>query len=222
MRKFQWIFLIVFLGLFSLEAFSQSPKKSSHLRKYALQFSIVKSKKAFSFSNFQGNILSGKVHFSDRCAVRVGIGAQYSSRRTDETTRSNSQSVSKSHRSTRHINFLINSQIIYYLYARNSIKLYTGIGPSFTMDDNKYFPSPSDAENKSLIYSIGLRPALGIEWFFYKYTSFSLEYAPGIFYYYHKDNLKGPTRDEYFKLSRAYHTLQFFPYGIHFGLSVYL
>ena len=79
--KIYFAFLFAAL-LFVTTGFSQSTSYLDSLDgKFALQFRITNN---FSLSNFQGTILSGKYHFSNRDAIRLGVSLQFDDSESDE------------------------------------------------------------------------------------------------------------------------------------------
>jgi hypothetical protein len=202
---FQSILKISFPFLFALliflsTGFSQSTSYLDSLDgKFALQFQINEN---FSLSNFQGSVLSGKYHFSNRDAIRLGLEINFGD--SDSETLVNNLDtniVDKSFEDNNNFGFTINSQYIHYIRGTDNISFFGGVGPYF-----KYYKSTRnrklavdeienvmESENES--YGIGLDLLVGVEWWFHKYMSLSAEYGLKFSYQSSKSNFKYDYRE---------------------------
>jgi len=190
---------ILFIGLFLLFAtslFAQAPKDSLkagsfHFTKHSLQFSVVDF---FRISSFQGATLSYKYHFSDRLALRVGVGLRGSQDNGDFKYERNTDTTSFKYDTERNnTNIDITSQLIYYFSPYKQIKVYAGMGPYFLIgnssDEKKNFstdPTTNYSYNlrnyKTTHYEIGVSAVYGLEWFFKKNMSLLAEYSSRLSY----------------------------------------
>ncbi len=179
MRKkhlFEFMNLFVALLLFGGSANAQSPNDSSatafHFSHYALQFGLYSSKRTqLKISNFLGTLISGKYHFNDHWAVRVGLGSDFYKTRYHSSEISDSPNVVRSKSTSTYQKYSIQSQLIYYFAPQKAIKLYAGLGPYYFYYHDKH---PS---HNFLVRIWGAKAALGAEWFFLKQASIFLEYT---------------------------------------------
>jgi len=189
--------------------------------KFALQFQITDN---FTLSNFQGTVLSGKLHFSKRDAIRLGLEINFGDSNSETTVNNlDTNIVNHSNDDTNIFGFTINSQYIHYIRGTENISLFGGIGPYFkyykytrnmelVVDEIKTI---YESENKN--YGIGLDLIVGVEWWFHKYMILSAEYGLKFSYLYSKssiedDSIKGESAHKAYNISGNH---------INLGITVY-
>ncbi len=185
--KIYFAFLFAAL-LFVTTGFSQSTSYLDSLDgKFALQFRITNN---FSLSNFQGTILSGKYHFSNRDAIRLGVSLQFDDSESDEINKQKDTNlVIRNIENLTGFSITINTQYMRYIHLNNDIGLFSGGGPfiSYTSTTSKNeqigIEETHRSERTSDSFSAGLDMILGVEWMFYRYMSLSAEYGIKFFYY---------------------------------------
>lgn len=152
----------------------------------ALQFQIAPN---FQLSSFQGAIFSGKHHYSERSALRIGvdlslrftdssIDRNYSVNDTLGTSESN-----KGDDNTQSIG--ITTQYIYYTRPNTKVNFFLGTGPYFNYsrirEENTFHrndplqETDSQETIKGSGWSAGLSNVMGIEWFIAKKISLTAE-----------------------------------------------
>lgn len=185
---FWWLFAVILLmgALENVSAGSQSDSLKS-LRKgaTALQFQIAPN---FQLSSFQGAIFSGKRHFSDRSALRVGLdlkGTFFNDERDRENTVDTLTSSDFLEKDGNSQSYGVTAQYVYYPNPNPKVNVYLGSGPfvsynRFTRDESRERQDPFQ-ESSQLVsssgsgWTVGLSSVLGAEWFIAKNISLSAE-----------------------------------------------
>lgn len=188
--------------------------------KFALQFQITSN---FSLTNFQGTIFSGKYHFSNRDAIRLGISLDFGD--SNYETDSNYDTLYSSHskRDVDRFGFSVYAQYIRYLQVTGDIAFFGGAGPFFhySKDNetrNEYLDTlNTKRESKRNLYSGGLDLLLGVEWWFHEYMSLSAEYGLSAYYISTKDNTTQYNADS----STKSHSFTISGSNVKFGITVY-
>ncbi|MBD3223324.1 MAG: hypothetical protein GF313_01235 [Caldithrix sp.] len=161
-------------------------------KSYALQLAMTD---LGDFNSFQGSLISIKYHFSNRWAIRIGVGFD-----ADARTYQRQQSIDQmdsiyydfedelNDRTLRMI-----SQIVYYVRPQATLKLFTGLGPYFEYSrtrldnkkrqlDEKYYGNVYlDRERNRT--ALGLSAVYGLEWFFSRQMSLTAEYGFRLYYF---------------------------------------
>lgn len=235
MRKINLFVLIsILLFTFTFSSFAQTDTTQIDLAgKFALQFQISQN---FTLSSFQGGTFSGKYHFSNNSALRLGIYVGLASRDNNiyEKKIYPDTSFIKSFEGNNYVKEQIkfSFQYLYYITIKNSISVYLGAGPNYAYNfsdrDTKLSYNSTFGEDKTStgtstnMYSFGFDVLIGIEWFVRSNIGIVAEY--GSSYSYSKSNYA------YNKLA-SNGTRQigeenltdnsFNPYSVKFGVSIY-
>lgn len=143
---------------------TQLPLKKS---KFALQVQIPSLQ---YLRPFQGNTLSCKYHISDLSAVRLGFSISNSDNFYNVK---NDKAIGKE----RSFDFELNAQFVQYIKTEDDVALFWGCGPSY----GKRVESEYTGYRKNN-WNLGVEGVLGIEWFFKRNMSLSIEY--GLEFYY--------------------------------------
>jgi len=170
------LLFVAFWLLFGRPANAQTPHDSPvtafHFSPYALQFSLYSGPKAqLKISNFLGTLISGKYHFNDHWAVRVGIGSDFSKTKYEFNEMSDSLNAVLSSASATQQRYSIQGQMLYYLTPQKTIKTYAGFGPYYFYYQDKQSP------DNYLVRIWGGKVILGAEWFLLSQASIFLEYT---------------------------------------------
>jgi hypothetical protein len=201
------------------------PQSESYLDsldgKFALQFQISDN---FNLTNFQGSTFSGKYHFSNRDAVRLGVSLEFGNADIETiVTRLDTSDINKSENNTDNFGFMINLQYIRYFTVTNSIALFGGAGPFINISnqtsDRTFNEDETEIKVKSDrdILSVGADMILGVEWWFYKQMSLSAEYGITFSYWSSKDNFS----DDNTKAESKINSFSVNGKHVNFGISVY-
>jgi opacity protein-like surface antigen len=185
----------------------------------SLQFRIGND---FSLTNFDGLSFSGKKHYSDKSAIRLGLDVSASITHSESRNQVSNTSSNNYDRQELKLNALY----IHYPKPGGIFKFYWGIGPSFGFyrsyrngwSSSNGLERTKDTESR---WSIGGLMALGAEWFANSNLSIHAEY--NIFAYYSQYNdtrrtISGDT-STYNKWKSYSGYIE--PENVNFGLSVY-
>jgi len=208
------------LSLFSLlliiiSSFSLTTAQSSYLDsldgKFALQFQISEN---FTLTDFQGAILSGKYHLSNKSAIRIGFSMNFSDSDGESNSTLFDSLVSNKTNTSSLFGFGINAQYSYYLQVWDVIGFYSGIGPFINYE---YREITSENYSRGEDIATGVDAIAGVEWSFIKFMSLSAEYGFQFYYFYRKSNNEGNNiTSEATVTSWAFGADQ-----VKFGISVY-
>jgi len=157
----------------------------------ALQFQITDD---FRLSSFQGSVFSGKLHFSDRSAFRLGLSLNGRLSSTDseqnsiiDTTRNDKRNGDLDRDD---FNANLTMQYIFYNKPHHHVSMFWGSGPSvsyllnnddqkdediFSDPNNNYDRRTSISKNRSTLWQFGLSNVMGVEWFVTKKLGLSAE-----------------------------------------------
>ena len=218
-----FISLQIFILVFANTGYCQNSSYLDSLDgKYALQFQISDN---FNLTNFQGTTFSGKYHFSDRDAIRLGLSLDIGKADSDaETNQFDSVNVAEVSYNSNNFSVTLKSQYIRYFVETDNIAFYGGTGPFVTYStlktEEETTGTPSDKNYKVTndSFILGVDFIAGVEWFFIKNMSLSAEY--GFSFSYRSRTAKreidnGLYSDSNEKLYR------FSGNDINFGISVY-
>lgn len=172
--------------LFSQTIFAQTEDEEIDLNgRYALQFQVTD---LLQFTDFQGGVISGKYHFNENFALRFGTEIDLSNAdRTTENKQINPASEVEQTLQEDQFNIGIHLQLLFlHDVSSPNIFLYYGGGPFIG-----YYSETNERESQSgelltnykserTSKSYGVNAVLGVEWFFMKSMSLSLEYNTGI------------------------------------------
>jgi hypothetical protein len=177
MSKFSFKFaLIAFLFIsIHLTAQTDSSKTSLEKGRMAVLFSIGSN---FRLGPIDGAMFSGKYHLSQRLAVRMGVGLEFSQEEGNVTF--NEEITKPAGREQRGYTF--NSYLVYYLLKKNIINPYIAAGPLYSYNRNfeEYEYPDRYYSYESIEYGWGAGILFGAEWFFTKNMSLFGEYNPSI------------------------------------------
>jgi len=185
----------IFIFLFSKIS---SPQDDSYLDsldgKFALQFQINDN---FKLSSFQGTTFSGKYHFSNRDAFRLGLSLEFGDAETEsELTRLDTVNIDKSRSEIKSFSITIKTQYVHYFTITNDISFFGGIGPFVNFFDWKIDAEINEEGNEMKResqrngFSTGMDMLLGVEWWFHKSMSLSAEYGLKFSYSSSEDKIK--------------------------------
>lgn len=147
-----------------------------------------------ALSGFQGSLFSGRYHFSDRQALRVGISVNASTRDEEE--------VDELHRDTLAVDrveqrseqdfqdYALSVEYVHYVRPTNRLFLYAGVGPRVGYNKSRQEQTIPDQggsrREKDVLerttYRVGVAGALGVEWFVHPHISLSVEYPFAVEY----------------------------------------
>ncbi len=157
----------------------------------ALQFQITDF---IRLSNFQGLMLSGKYHFSNRSAVRTGVNLSFSDMNMEDERLQYSPIENDMVRNfldikRRTTSVTIYTQYVYYSSASSRLHVYYGAGPFYELT---YQTEDRETVSQSVItvtstsdqssWAVGANGVLGVEWFFTSGMSLLGEYSNAISY----------------------------------------
>ncbi len=211
------ISLIAILILFSAFTSSQAQDTTSLAGKYALQFQVSQN---FTLSNFLGSVISGKYHFTNESAVRVGLGLSASM--NNQTSGQESQSgVLESNAQS----IDLTTQYMITPVISENVRFYFGAGPKLGLNYSKYdnVTNPSNHSQTSEKastkgYSVGVLCSAGVEWFFMNRMSLCAEYGLTYVYSYSKINRN---YNKSVSTEQKTYNYSFNGNDVRFGLSVY-
>ena len=181
------ISLLLFFIVFTKVCLPQNESYLDSLDgKFALQFQISDN---FNLTNFQGTTFSGKYHFSNKDALRLGLSLDFGDAKLDgQTNQYDTVNVAKINATQNSFGFILKAQYIRYLVETNAIAFFSGVGPFFsynkTTNETNSEGTPEDRNYKNTTdgYSVGLDLLLGVEWFFTNNMSLSAEYGLNLMY----------------------------------------
>lgn len=176
--------VVVIIFVSSLIIGQDSTQNSLKQGKFALQFQLEGS---FTVKPFQESSFSGKYHFKDLSAIRLGFQI-YNSTEVEKTKNGIDTSKSSS------FNFRINAQYIYYLMVVDDMCLFTGGGLSYGKRIYRYQNNWPEQDS----WEAGLSALIGMEWFVKKNISLSGEYS--LILNYSDEYYKGPDRGQIVEL----------------------
>lgn len=181
------LLIISLLTLFSTQVFSQDSTYLDKLNgKYALQFQISSN---FTLSQFQGGTFSGKYHFGNRSAIRVGVSTQINNRE-DEITASEIDTFFVHPSYTNSFDYQaysVNLQYLNYLTSMESVGFFIGAGPYISYAFSKQVIDTADvfdysSSNTSTLWNLGIELLAGVEWMFNDKMTISAEYGLRAYY----------------------------------------
>lgn len=227
--KYLFPFALIFLTIVNLHAQEAEPKSENGLKagSWSLQFSITNN---FRLSSFEGTLISAKKHFSDKKALRFGLtlsGNTLNSNEEIEDFRADTLANKNDNTDeSDNFSFGFNTHFLYYPAPTNTVNIYWGVGPSFSIALSTKESSRTASENQSQTsekrtsISVGVSSALGVEWFVSKNFSFIAEYGLQASYLYFKGEKSSEsssvrtdiTNRKEFRVNRD---------SVKFGLSVY-
>jgi len=214
---------ILFLILISISStYSQSSSDLDSLEgKFALQFQISED---FTLTNFQGTTFSGKYHFSSRDAVRLGLSLDFGDSDVDATTNQyDSVNVVNINSEQNSFGITFNTQYIRYISGTNDVAFFGGVGPFITFNTSTTegktsgFPEDINYKESNDVFAVGLDLILGVEWFFCRNMSLSVEYGLKLSYRsttrkYENDYILRETEDKTYRAMGN---------NVNFGISIY-
>jgi len=200
--------VILLCGLLVSSSFSQAlnydkgkAKHSLHKGSWALQFALTGSLMELRMIDYMGSFFSGKYHFSDKRALRLGV--EFSGSSEDRNSSNNDEYQSgfrnseDNRQSSSHYIALV-FQHLWYLRANNNIHFYMGIGPDLSWrisnyssdadvdysNENDVNSSQNITKKKSISYYLGFQGSIGVELFTSKNLSLLVEFYPWLGYSY--------------------------------------
>lgn len=220
---YSYLFILFSFSLISANnSYSQDDSYLDSLDgKFALQFQIDDD---FQLSNFQGTIFSGKYHFSNRDAIRLGLSITFDDAESEtETSRPDTNLVNTSSRDLNRINIVINAHYLYSLFITGDIGFFLGLGPflKYEYSKNKFFhntlPSEYSRTETSKGYGVGADLIGGVEWLFHESMSLSAEYGLRFIYLSRevtddREAYREKSDEDYYRISGS---------NVKFGLTVY-
>ncbi len=183
--RFLAVFMTFLFFLHVQDASAQQDSARFTFPSFSFQIRVVDF---FRFNDFQGASVSFKYHFTNKSALRVGVGLSTDKYQTDyfvddaEADTLFSQSDDDGSR----YYFRLYTQYLIYPNIHNEIKMYFGAGPSFTwsrrLSDKTYWNRDSAKvmpryKHDYSTKSIALDFVFGAEWFFKKNMSLLLDYG---------------------------------------------
>lgn len=215
----------------SQEVGTTSMKSDNSLTKgvSALQFKVNQN---FTISSFQGLILSGKRHLTDRSALRIGMNG-YIDRRTtdgrDEYYNPVDTTNSVENLELNSVLFEISAQYIYYTSLKSPLHFYWGAGPMISLLRNRAEREIRDLSNNQLTvedhlgksWGLGIDCAMGVEWFATRNISFMAEYGFNVNYRWEKDTSEEESSNFYDNTEVVNKNLVASASGVKLGLSLY-
>lgn len=171
--------VIVMLTLFSTNIFSQEieEEKYSPKEKFALQFQISDN---FTLSSFQGSTFSGKYHFENEDAVRIGFSV-YGFSGENRTVNVFEPEATTVTNALNTFSFGIRCDYLFYYRSFSNSFIYFGGGP--------FYSTRNQEINESVLHDLdtkisdidsqkyGAHIVFGVEWFPTKFIGISAEYG---------------------------------------------
>ena len=152
-----------------------------------------------ALSGFQGSLFSGRYHFSDRQALRVGISVNASTEDREELGGSRRDTLgmdSPERRSERDAqDYELSAEYVHYVTPADRLFLFASVGPQAgysTYRDEDEIPNDDRLlirERKSESYRLGIGAAVGVEWFVHSHISLSVEYPLRLEYVHERDEM---------------------------------
>ena len=231
-KKLSLIITFLILGL-SIQLFAQTD--TLNLKgKWALQFQVTEN---FTLDDFQGAAFSGKFHFNNHSAIRVGVdlnGFSSDENHTIENVDGDSLHFMEESRAFGRTTIKIGIQYLHYTTISNSISMFIGGGLShYTSPD--YTRDVNDEDNlitrSGRFSGYGADFILGTEWFVKSNIGISAEYNSGYSYsksnittiFYEENNLSDEIAEEnyLYKRSVSFDNSSFNNHKVKFGVTVY-
>ncbi len=212
---------LVFFGMFSLQMFSQSSEVTKTPTKtYALQFQITDN---FSFSSFQGAMFSGKYHFANGNAVRIGLNVDTENNEIDMDYFTNDTLYSTEKNEADVLSLTMRLQYLFYSSVKDNIAFYYGGGPFvqyYKKESSREFPSGTVVgKNTTTQWNAGLGLVIGGEWFVRKNIGLSLEYGLTASYTRSETEIKESNSNPGSEQTKKYFKIA--PSNVLFGISIY-
>lgn len=201
----------------------QAQDSTSLAGKYALQFQISQN---FTLSNFLGSVISGKYHFTNESALRVGVDLSTIMNNQSNTSHDNSFVYATNNvNETNSQSISIIAQYLRTVSVGDNIRFYYGIGPKagigFAKQNTGSNTTGTNYAYQKQTYknfSAGFLCSAGAEWFFSKKMSLCAEYGFAYQYIYSKTTSNSNTSSEQTVRNYGY---SFRGENVRFGLSVY-
>ena len=223
--------------LSACENCSKEVKHSLHKGSCALQFALTGDLWNLQMEDLMGSFFSGKIHLSDKRAIRMGIQLSGGKEDRDGSTTQGERRTSLDRHSTSGSISLV-LQPVWYLRANDNIHFNVGIGPNVsfgraTSSQTNYIQNSSDGpvttsnliEEKKKNYFLGVEGTVGVELFLKKNLSFTTEFHPSLGYgflkseYTNRYDLASGSYDQQSEETRE--NLQFNSNAVRIGLSFY-
>jgi opacity protein-like surface antigen len=215
---------ISLLILSTVQVYSQDSTYLDKLNgKFALQFQISSN---FTLSQFQGGTFSGKYHFGNRSAIRVGVSTQINNSEDDiSASEIDSFYVHPSYTNSYDYQvYSVNLQYLNYLTAMEDVGFFIGTGPYVSYAYLKQDIDTADvfnyiSSNTSTLWNFGVDLLAGVEWMFNDKMSLSAEYGVRAYYL-----ISETAQDATYlgkNISSKRKGFNLMPSSIKFGLSVY-
>ena len=147
-----------------------------------------------ALSGFQGSLFSGRYHFSDRQALRVGISVNASTEDEELTDELRSDTIAPDREEQRSEqdfqDYALSAEYVHYVRPTHRLFVYAGVGPRVGYNKSRQEQMISvQGESRSrkdvlerTTYRVGLAGALGVEWFVHPHISLSVEYPLAVEY----------------------------------------
>lgn len=189
--------------------------------KFALQFQVGHS---FTLRDFQGVTFSGKYHFTNSLAVRLGLGiniinsdGEGDEARRDEDFRNYHFSNTMKYRSIE-----VKAQLIKYFQVFDEVSFFTGAGPFISSAKSEEERDFVDTSRTDYIYNseqleYGIDFIGGVEWFVRNNIGLSAEYGFAIL----MGNRKNKHEYEYSRYNSESDIFSIRSSHVKFGVSIY-
>jgi len=226
----QFISISILLFSFTFSSFAQTDTTKIDLAgKFALQFQITDN---FTLSSFQGGTFSGKYHFSNNSALRLGVTLSQSNideEYSETNVYPDITNIGSTENNYSNYQISFSLQYIDYLKTINSIAMFYGGGVN-------YFTSPQNRESSAKYevptvsnsadynnYGFGVSLLIGVEWFVRSNMGITAEYGTGYQYSaYEKVNVNEDIINDISRNSKSTQTRYgFSPSSVRFGISIY-
>ncbi len=217
------ILILVLLFTFTVNSFAQTDTSKIDLNgKWALQFGISHS---FTLTNFDGATFSGKYHFTNNSAIRIGVTLGYNDKDKEISGTNILPDTTKIYDYDGNLssaNIRIALQYLHYLEMTKSISSYYGAGLY-------YFTRPYDENledyrlEKISYFGYGFDLLMGVEWFATSSIGVNAEYGLSFGYSY-KEVTSERTYTYNDEKSKRYSNesgFALYSQRVKFGLSVY-
>jgi len=212
----------------------QSPERYNSLQpgSWSLQFQITED---FRVRAFQGVLVSAKYHYSERTALRFGVGLRaFVSDAESEAERVSYDTIqrqSESNQDEESFDFI--AQLLTYPSPQARVNFFFGAGPQLRMarihrdirdqEIRDTLTRIAVEHVRDFVWGAGLSGVLGVEWFPSKNISFLAEYGASALFEFRESNAKrntnlSPTFEVSETKSKAF---RIEPVSVKFGLSVY-
>ncbi len=213
--------VFLFFAIFTAQSFSQDTSEIKIPTKtYALQFQIADN---FSFTSFQGALFSGKYHFANGNAVRMGLNVNEQNYEYDIDNFVNDTLYSNEINDGGGLSLSLRLQYLFYSNVKEDVALYYGGGPLLQYYNGEVNRKNSEGiifeEKTQTQWGIGLSLVIGGEWFVRKNIGLSLEY--GLETSYSRSELKAKESNRNPGLGQTKKEFKIKPNNVLFGVSVY-